>query len=160
MSTPEIETAIDLTRRLRDAIAAELAGARRERLLLRDLDSNALFARAAERSSFLSETGRLERQLAGVLPSVARRLRISEATIERLRSCPSENGQRLAELLSEVRELTAALQQADRLNHELARRALVVVRGYVDALQPTPRAYDRFGGRSGGPALAFVSTKG
>ncbi len=160
MSTPELETAVDLARRLRDAIAAEIAGARRERLLLKDLDSNALFTRAAERSSFLSDTARLEQQLAAALATVARRLGTPEITIDRLRSCPAESGARLAELLSDVRELTGALQEIDRLNHALARRALVVVRGYVEALQPAPRAYDRFGGRASGPALAVVSSKG
>jgi len=56
--------------------------------------------------------------------------------------------------------LAGALQEIDRLNLELARRALAVVRGYVEAIQPTPRAYDRYGGRAAAPALAVVSSKG
>jgi hypothetical protein len=66
----------------------------------------------------------------------------------------------LAHILAEVRALAGALQEIDRLNLALAGRALACVRGYVEALQPKPRAYDRRGTRAEAPVLAMVSCKG
>jgi hypothetical protein len=160
MTIPELESAVELACQLRDAIAAEIEGARRERQLLKSLDSNALFGRAAQRASFLADAARLERALAAALASVTAPLGLPEVTIERLRSRADPRCTALGDALSEVRALASALQEIDKLNLDLARRALVVVRGYVEALQPTPRAYDRYGGRSTAPALAVISSKG
>jgi hypothetical protein len=156
----DLENALETAARLREAIAGELDGARGERQLLRALDSDGLFARATQRAAFLGEVARLERLLAGTLGQLASTLGVPEITLERLRRLAPGPGLALADVLSEARALAGALQEIDRLNLELARRALAVVRGYVEAIQPTPRAYDRYGGRAAAPALAVVSSKG
>ncbi len=156
----ELQHALSLATRLRDALAAEVESAREERRLLRDLDTGGLFARSAERTHFLAETGRLQRDLALSLGRAAGTLGLSEVTLQRLRERASDGGAVVADVLSEVRALAAALQEIDRLNLQLARRALACVRGYVEALQPRGRAYDRRGGRTSAPALALVSAKG
>ena len=157
----DLENALQTAVRLRELISDEIQRARDERRLLRSLDASALFARAAQRAVFLADAARLERLLGSSLQQVASASGMPALTLERLRKLvPSHEGTTLAEVLSEVRALAGALQEIDRLNVDLARRALRIVRGYVDTLQPTPRAYDRRGTRTGAPALAVVSSEG
>ena len=153
----ELENALAAAGQLRDALAAEVERARNERQLLRTLDAGGLFARAAERSRFLAEAARLERELAG---AVARAAGTTGPTIARLRERTPGKAEALALALSEVRSLAAALHEIDGLNQQLAQRALACVRGYVEAVRPTPCAYDRRGRRAGAPTLAVVSSKG
>lgn len=160
MRMPDLDRAADVARRLRDVLAAEIAGARGERLLLSSLDSQGLFARAAQRASFLSETARLERALAEALAELGEAVGCREVTLERLRAHGGDGADELAGLLSQARALARALRDMDRLHLELARRAMAVVRGYVEALQPTTSAYDRLGTRASAPAPIAVSSKG
>lgn len=155
-----LDTALDAARRLRDALAAEVESARAERKLLKKLDSDALFGRAAERARFLEAAARDQRDLAEALAGEARRLGLAEVTLSSLeRAAPREAG-RLAAALSEIRALAGALREIDGLNASLARRALSCVRGYVEALAPVPRAYERGGSRAGAPTLVTVSSRG
>ncbi len=156
----ELENALEAAGRLRDTIAAEVERARDERRLLRTLDAAGLFARAAQRGEFLAEVARLERELASSLARAAAALGLPEVTLERLRLRVPRQGEALARVLSEVRALAGALREIDALNLKLAGRALTCVRGYVQALQPAPLAYDRRGARAAQPALALVSSKG
>jgi len=158
----DLEQALGTAGRLRDALAAEVESARRERQLLRTLDAAALFARAAERTRFLTEVARLERELGQGLSAAAEVLGPGGVTLERLRARAPRQGGALSTILSEVRALAAALHEIDQLNLRLAGRALACVRGYVEALSPAPSAYDRRGARfaAGAPALAMVSSKG
>jgi hypothetical protein len=155
----DLENALERAAQLRDAIAAEVERARSERRLLRTLDAAGLFARAAQRGEFLAEVARLERELATSLSRAAATLGLPEVTLERLRLRAPEHGEALARVLSEVRSLAGALREIDALNLQLAGRALACVRGSVQALRPTPLAYDRRGARAAQPALALVSSK-
>jgi hypothetical protein len=157
----DLEQALGTAGRLRDALAAEVESARRERQLLRTLDAAALFARASQRAAFLAEVARLEGELTRSLAGAAAELGAGGVTLERLRARAPVQGGALATVLSDVRALAGALREIDALNLQLAGRALSCVRGYVDALHPVPRAYDRRGARAGAaPALALVSAKG
>lgn len=158
----DLEQALGTAGRLRDALAAEVESARRERQLLRTLDAAGLFARAAQRSAFLADVARLERELGQGLAGAASRLGNGAVTLERLRALAPRQGAALAALLSDVRALAGALHEIDQLNLRLAGRALACVRGYVEALHPVPRAYDRRGTRpaAGALALAMVSSQG
>jgi hypothetical protein len=151
-----------VARDLREALAAEVERARGERRLLRTLDADRLHARAAERAEFLGVTARLERELAAELAGAAGRLGMREVTLQRIRLADPVHGAAVATAMAEVRALSGALAEIDRLNQDLARRAHACVSGYVDALAPVPSAYDRRGVRSrqGAPALALVSSKG
>ncbi|OFX24443.1 MAG: hypothetical protein A2V77_19720 [Anaeromyxobacter sp. RBG_16_69_14] len=156
----DLEKALETAGRLRDALAAEVENARGERQLLRKLDTGGLFARAAQRSTFLAEVARIERSLAVSLSRAAGTLGMTEVTLERLRERAPRQGQALTQVMADIRALAGALQEIDRLNLQLAGRALACVRGYVEALQPKPRAYDRHGTRAEAPVLAMVSSKG
>jgi hypothetical protein len=156
----DLEIALEKAAQLRDALAAEVESARDERQLLRTLDARGLFARAATRNHFLAEVARLERELAAALSRAAAALGLSELTLEALRARAPGPGERLAHTLSEVRALAGALHEIDRLNLQLAGRALACVRGYVEAVQPAPRAYDRRGTRAASASVAMISSKG
>jgi hypothetical protein len=155
-----LENVLETAGRLRDALEAEVERARDERQLLRALDAAGLFARAEQRSRFLADVARLERELAVALSKAGGALGLTEVTLAALRLRVPGDGERLARTLSEVRALASALKEIDTLNLQLAGRALACVRGYVQALQPAPRAYDRRGSRASAPALAMVSSKG
>ncbi len=157
----DLENALETAGCLRDALAAEVENARGERQLLRKLDTGGLFARAAQRSTFLAEVARTERALVVSLSRAAGTLGMTEVTLERLRErAPPRQGQALTRVMADIRALAGALQEIDRLNLQLAGRALACVRGYVEALRPKPRAYDRRGTRAEAPVLAMVSSKG
>ena len=156
----DLENALEKAGSLRDALAAEVENARGERQLLRRLDAGGLFARAAQRAEFVAEVARIERDLALSLSRAAGTLGLTEVTLERLRALAPREGEALSRILSDVRALAGALQEIDKLNLQLAGRALTCVRGYVEALRPRPRAYDRRGTRAEAPVLAMVSSKG
>lgn len=155
----DLEYALETAGQLRDAIAEEVERARGERHLLRQLDAAGLFARAAERGQFLAEVARHERELGAALGRAAAALGLPEVTLERLRLRAPREGAALAHVLSEVRALAGALREIDALNLQLVGRALSCVRGYAQALDPAPRAYDRRGARAAQPSLALVSSK-
>jgi hypothetical protein len=157
----DLENALEKAGRLRDVLAAEVENARGERQLLRRLDASGLFARAAQRAEFVAEVARIERDLALSLSRTAGTLGLTEVTLERLRALAPREGEALSRILSDVRALAGALREVDQLNLQLAGRALACVRGYVEALQPTPSAYDRRGARAGATrTLSMVSAKG
>jgi hypothetical protein len=156
----DLENALETAGRLRDALAAEVDNARGERQLLRKLDTGGLFARAAQRAAFLAEVAGIERTLAVSLSRAAGTLGMTEVTLERLRELAPRQGQALTQIMADIRALAGALQEIDKLNLQLAGRALTCVRGYVEALRPRPRAYDRRGTRAEAPVLAMVSSKG
>ncbi|HTT69691.1 MAG TPA: flagellar export chaperone FlgN [Anaeromyxobacteraceae bacterium] len=156
-----LERSLEMARQLRDELAAEVERARAERQLIRTLDAAALFTRASERGAFVAEVARLERELSLALGRAAGTAGLVAGTLERLEALAPEATQVLKGVLSEVRSLASALQEIDRLNLKLADRALACVRGYVEALRPSVRAYDRRGLRgTSAPALAMVSSKG
>jgi hypothetical protein len=154
-----LEPAAAAALRLRDALAAEVEEARSERQLLRHLDSAGLFARAARRSQFLAESARLERALAAALARAAGALGLPEVTIARLERAAPAEARQVSAALGEIRALAGALRELDLLNASLAQRALACVRGYVEALAPAPRAYERGGARATSAAVLTVSSR-
>jgi hypothetical protein len=153
------ENAVAAALDLRDALAAEVESARGERPLLKKLDTQGLFARAAERGRFLAESARLERELAAALARGCAERGIAEVSVAAIQRASPDLGRRLGDALADVKSLAGALHEIDRLNATLARRALSCVRGYVDALAPAPRAYGP-GARAPALAVATISSRG
>jgi hypothetical protein len=142
-----LEEPLAITVELRRVLEAEVARARSERETLKSLDSDRIFAGAAARAAFNAEVADLEAGLAAALGRAAGRLGVNEATLARLaEGAPAETAV-LSRVLADVRALAGALAELDRLNLLLAGRALACVQSYLTALQPTPTAYDRRGGR-------------
>jgi len=154
-----LESAVGAAVRLREGLAREVEAARGERILLRKLDSQALLTRAAERAHFLARTADLERELAAALSGAAADLGLGQVTVAALTRASPRLGAQLSEVLGQIRALAGALHELDQLNASLAQRALSCVRGYVEALAPTPRAYDRGGLRAAARALVSVSSR-
>lgn len=155
-----LDDALETSRKLRDAMAQELERARGERQLLRALDANGLLARAAQRNAFLAEAARLERELATSIGRAVGIVGPAEGTVEALRQLAPVSGEELARNVSDIRSLAGALREIDGLNLELARRAVACVNGYLEAMDPAPRAYDRRGARAGTRPVSLVSSKG
>lgn len=156
-----LDPAVAAAEALRRILEEEVEAARRERQLLRKLDIEGIFDRASQRGMFFDRVRRAESRLAAELSRAAAALGLREVTLEGLRRSAPVDGERLAQVFAEIRALAGALSELDRLNHALAGRALACVRGYVDAIAPVPRAYDRRGTRAHAPApaLASVSSK-
>jgi hypothetical protein len=133
---------------LRDALAGEVEAAREERSLFRSLDAHALLGRASARAGFQARVARLEERLREALAEAADTLGLAEVTLSTLAAREPSGAAALSRAFGEVRALSSALAELDRLNQFLAARALRVVRGYVDAISPTPSAYDRRGLRA------------
>jgi len=140
-----LKLAIEVTERMREALAAEVARAREQRLLIRKLDSEKLFQRAQDRAQFNATLAQLESQLATELADAGQRLGLREVSIDGLKARIPAEARRLADSFAQVRALAAALSELDALNRQLAARALSCVRGYVNALTGPANAYDRRG---------------
>jgi hypothetical protein len=149
----ELRRAIEVTERMRSALAAEVTRAREQRLLIRKLDSEGLVDRAQKREQFNRTLAELQAALARHLQGAATVLGLTEVTTERLRARAPREGRKLTELLAQVRGLAGALQELDALNRRLAERALGFVRGYMHSLTAQPSAYDRRGLATAGIAL-------
>jgi len=154
-----LSDALSIADALKRTLEAEVGRARREREVLRTLDSDRLFASASARAAFNAEVARLEARLAAALSGAAGSLGITEVTLARLRLAAPAEAETLSGTLADVRALAGALAELDRLNLMLAGRALACVQGYLGALAPAPAAYDRRGIRAGGRTLAAVSSK-
>ena len=140
-----LKRAIEVTERMREALAAEVGRAREQRLLIRKLDSEKLFQRAQMRAAFNVTLAQLEGDLASELATAGQTLGLAEVSIDGLRARIPAEARKLADSFAQVRALAAALQELDALNRQLAARALSCVRGYVNALIGPANAYDRRG---------------
>ena len=143
-----LEEALAIALELRRVLELEVERARREREVLRTLDSDRLFASAAARAGFNAEVAGLESTLAGALARAAGAMGLSEVTLQRLAVKAPKGAAQLSETLADIRSLAGALAELDRLNLMLAGKALACVQGYLTALDPAPSAYDRRGARA------------
>jgi FlgN protein len=151
-----IDHAIRLTESIREGLAAEVALARDERVLIRKMDADGLNKRALKRADFNQRTSGLMSELGEALGAAATELGLSGGvTLEALQTRVPVEGRRMAALLAEVRALAAALAELDSLNRMLGQRALSYVRAHLAVLSPRPAAYDR---RGGGAAPSRAST--
>lgn len=154
-----LDEAVRAAEELRDALAAQVEEARGERALFRTLDAPALLSRAAARSEFNGKLNRLEGALRQSLAAAAERLGLSSTGVAAFASREPAGASTLSRALGEIRSLASALAELDRLNQFLARRALRVVQGYVNAIAPSPSAYDRRGLRMAASQRAVLSSR-
>jgi hypothetical protein len=143
---------------IRSALKDEVARARSQRMLIRGLDAGGLLAYAQARAGANAQLGKLGAALATALLGAAHTLGRTTLGLDDLRALPAPEAHDLAEGLTEVRALAAALHELDGMNRLLAERALACVRGYLDAVVPRVSAYDRKGARSGESAARGLST--
>jgi hypothetical protein len=149
----DLRRAIEVTERMKSALAIEVARAREQRLLIRKLDSDGLTERAQRRDQFNRTMAELQAALARHLEAAATALGLREVTTEQIRARAPREGHKLTEVLGQIRGLAGALKELDELNRRLAERALGFVRGYMHSLTAQPTAYDRRGLATAGIAL-------
>ena len=140
-----LEKALDVATRTRDALQAELGEARQQRVLVRQLDVQGLFERARRRGEFNVRLAQSQDALGAALAETAAELGVDRVTSDVLSTSGVALARELGEALSELRASAQALQEIDRLNQVLAKRALACVRGYLSALSPRASVYDRHG---------------
>jgi hypothetical protein len=148
--------AVATTLRIRDALAAEVARAQDERVLIRSMDVDGLMRRASLRAEFNQATAALQQELAAALGQAGAALALPEITLARIQAAAAEPGAALAAALAEVRALAGALAELDALNRLLGQRALSYVKAHLAVLSPKTSAYDRRGGA--GSAAPRTST--
>jgi hypothetical protein len=144
-----LSAALASVEQISSALQAEIARARSQRMLIRGLDAGGLLAYAQARGAANTRLGELEAALATALRAGAHALGRTTLGLDDLRALPQPEARALADGLTEVRALAAALHELDGMNRLLAERALACVRGYLDAVVPRVSAYDRKGARSG-----------
>lgn len=143
-----LSKALALADELHATLVGEVERARAEREVLRSLDPDRIFTRAAERAAFNAEVARLEGQLADALRHAAAGLGLEPLTLPRLAARAPGAAAHLGRTLAGIRDLGHELGRLDHLNRTLAGRALACVQGYLTALNPAPSAYDRRGVRA------------
>jgi hypothetical protein len=153
----ELARAIGIVVEMRAALEAEVVRARKQRMLIRNLDADGLFKSAQARAGFNARLATLETDLAEELRHAALAAGLGTLTLESVRCLPPPAGAMLADGLGEVQALGSALHELDALNRILSERALACVRGYLDAVAPKSSAYDRRGAATSGPALPTAS---
>jgi predicted RNA-binding Zn ribbon-like protein len=153
-----LANAAKTTEQIRAALEHEVGAAREHRRLIRMMDADGLLARSQSRAEFNGRLAQLEMDLAGHLAAAGAALGLREVTLEALRERAPRDTARLSDRLAEVRALASALAELDALNKMLAERALVCVRGYVNAVVgAAPAAYDRRGATAAHPQLTTAS---
>lgn len=140
-----VTSAVEISRKIRDALAVEVERARGERTLIRKMDSDGLMRRAALRAEFTAATASLQRELADALAVVGRALALPEITLAAIREKAPREGAELDRALAEVRALASALSELDNLNRLLGQRVMSYVRAHLAILAPKSSAYDRRG---------------
>ena len=151
----ELEAAIAIAERLRASLEAEIERSRAQRLLIRSLDSDALFESARRRELFNHRVAALDGELRAAVAAAALRLGLAGSSLSALRLAAPAAGRRLAARFAELRSLLQALREIDQLNSALTLRALRWVRGCITALAPGSAGYDRRGSQA---ALGRLST--
>ncbi len=141
----ELDHAAEILQRVRIALETELMQARGQRLLVRDLDAQALFERARQRGAFNVQLAQLESDLAQALEAAGKRLGLTQVTLDELRRVAPQDAVHLESRLAEIRVLTEALREIDAVNRKLSERALGRVRRVLGAMAPQTVAYDRRG---------------
>src|SRR5687767_10910997 len=106
-----LKRAIEVTERMREALAAEVGRAREQRLLIRKLDADTLFQRAQLRGAFNVTLAQLEGELGNELAAVGQKLGMREVSIDGLRAKLPQESRKLADSFAQVRALAAALQE-------------------------------------------------
>jgi hypothetical protein len=154
-----LSKALALADELHGLLRGEVERARAEREVLRSLDPDQIFTRAAERAAFNDQVARLQHRLAEALREGAAALGVAEVTVSGIARRDPLAAARLSRTLAEVRALGHTLSRLDTLNRTLAGRALACVQGYLSALRPMPAAYDRRGARAVAPVQAAFSSK-
>lgn len=153
-----LERAIETTTQLCDALAAEIAVARDERVIIRNMDVDGLNRRATKRAVFNQTTAGLMRTLAVQLEEVELAFGLAEITIDNLKQRAPALGELLSTRLAEVRAYASSLHELDNLNRLLGQRALSYIRAHLSILSPKPAAYDRRGANAA-ETRAFTLTR-
>jgi hypothetical protein len=141
----ELDQATQTLDRVRVVLETELMQARGQRLLVRDLDAQALFERARQRSAFNVQLAQIERDLGQILSAAGQRLGLTQVTLADLRRVAPQDTAHLEQGLAEVRVLVEALREIDSINRKLSERALGRVRRVLGTMAPQTVAYDRRG---------------
>jgi hypothetical protein len=137
--------AVDTALKLKAALAKEVTRSQEARGVLKSLDTPALLAHASLREGFNQHSAWLSGELGRHLAGFAAAHGLLEVTLDDVRRLSPYEGAQLSDVFSEVRALSQALSELDAVNHQLAERALTVVRAYVTHLIPKPSAYTRRG---------------
>lgn len=130
---------------LRDTLVQEVKRSKDARLILRGVNTSALFDYAASREAFNTTSARLSAELTAGIAAVARDRGLDDVSVEQLKALYPNEGEELARCLGQLKSLAAALHELDTLNNHLAERALAIVRAYVNHVTPPTAAYTRFG---------------
>ena len=141
----ELDHAAEILQGVRVILETELMQARGQRLLVRDLDAQALFERARQRSVFNVQLAQLENELAQTLEAAGKRLGLEQVTLDELRRVAPRDAVKLESRLAEIRVLAEALREVDAVNRKLSERALGRVRRVLSSMAPQTVAYDRRG---------------
>jgi hypothetical protein len=141
----ELEQAAETLKRVRVVLETELTQARGQQALVHDLDTNGLFERARQRSTFNAQLAQLETDLAQALQAAGRRLSLAQVSMEELRRAAPTDTADFEHHLAEVRVLVEALREVDAVNRKLSDRALGRVRRVLSTMTYQIVGYDRRG---------------
>jgi hypothetical protein len=153
-----LERAIETITQIRDALTAEIAVARDERVIIRNMDVDGLNGRATKRAVFNHTTAGLMGTLAVQLKEIGLAFGMAEITIDNLKQRAPALGELISTRSAEVRALAASLHELDNLNRLLGQRALSYIRAHLSILSPKPSAYDRRGANAA-ETRAFTLTR-
>jgi hypothetical protein len=142
-----------------DELRLEIDATRRDRIALRSLDANALFAIATRREGFDAKLVSLKLRLKDALAQAAAKLSVSSVTTEALVKASPTLGAKLSDAFAQIRSLSQSLSELDALNKNLGERALSCVRAYLTQVAPRPTAYGRTGEAAESAASATLSRR-
>lgn len=116
-----------------------------ERVQLRSLNAEKLFALAEQQAAFHARVRPLEQTLLEALHEVAQEHGLEEVTFASLQSLGAPEALALVATLTALRTQSGALSREQLLNRALIERSLQMLRAYTQAVSPKVTAYGRRG---------------
>ncbi|MBL92645.1 MAG: hypothetical protein CMH56_12645 [Myxococcales bacterium] len=141
----KIEKAIEIAEELQALMHSEAEKTQEGILHIRQLDLEAIQARAVAREAFNETAGQLEEDLMTAMESAGQEAQLAQTTLDALKVAYPAHGPVLAEKVRGIQSQASRIKQLDAFTQVLMKKALVFAQSYMDCLNPPSVVYDKKG---------------
>ena len=141
----KIEKAIEIAEELQELMLSEVESTQEGILLIRQLDLEAIQARASAREAFNERAGRLEEDLMNAMEAAGQSAQLEQTTLHLLQDAYPKRGPVLEEMVRSIQNSASQIKQLDAYTQVLMKKALVFVHSYMDCLNPPSVVYNKQG---------------
>lgn len=141
----KIDQALEIAEKLQTLMLSEVESTQEGILLIRQLDLEAIQARATARESFNERAGALEEDLMNAMEAAGQEAKLESTTLQELRKAYGGRGETLEQTVRQIQSAASQIKQLDAYTQVLMRKALSFVQSYMDCLNPPSVVYNKRG---------------